>query len=303
MSTINSNYIGNKSMKNVLTRLDKQEQIKEKFNTFLTTNNGKKFVSLLHREDIRVLANRLGCSYILFTPSIVKLNNFIDNIIEKANIKPEKPNVKIYTNIEVKKVKPFLSKEERRIINIRHARHHRFGKDAILHAYETHKINKWERKNPKPIKEDPFQKDLFENYFMQEWNNKREKALESIRDLLSKKYYKAKYFHIYHVFKDENGTMCRDLIQRIIDKEDEGKIVNYLRNNHRIIKLATTWADSLCLNDKFMYVQITNDDESLGRIVLNKRKYDIKYTPMRILPTGEIIPAKFERVPSDGIPF
>lgn len=303
MSTINSNYIGNKSMKNVLTRLDKQEQIKEKFNTFLTTNSGKKFVSLLHKEDIRVLANRLGCSYILFTPSIVKLNNFIDNIIEKANIKPEKPNIQVYTNIEVKKVKPFLSREERRIINIRHARHHRFGKDAILHAYETHKINKWERKNPKPIKEDPFQKDLFENYFMQEWNNKREKALESIRDLLSKKYYKAKYFHIYHVFKNENGTMCRDLIQRIVDKEDEGKIVNYLRNNHRIIKLATTWADSLCLNDKFMYVQITNDDESLGRIVLNKRKYNIKYTPMRILPTGEIIPAKFERVPSDGIPF
>ena len=26
MSTINSNYIGNKSMKNVLTRLDKQEK-------------------------------------------------------------------------------------------------------------------------------------------------------------------------------------------------------------------------------------------------------------------------------------
>ena len=90
MSTINSNYIGNKSMKNVLTRLDKQEQIKEKFNTFLTTNNGKKFVSLLHREDIRVLANRLGCSYILFTPSIVKLNNFIDSIVREANIKPKK---------------------------------------------------------------------------------------------------------------------------------------------------------------------------------------------------------------------
>lgn len=303
MSTINSNYIGNKSMKNVLTRLDKQEQIKEKFNTFLTTNNGKKFVSLLHREDIRVLANRLGCSYILFTPSIVKLNNFIDSIVREANIKPKKPNIRTYTKVNIKKVNPFLSKEERRIINIRYARHHRFGKDAILHAYETHKINKWERKNPKPIKEDPFQKDLFENYFMQEWNNKREKALESIRDLLSKKYYKTKYFHLYHVFRDDKNVMHKNLIQRIVDKEDEGKVINYLNDKHCIIKLAITWADSLCLNDNFMYVQITNDDESLGRIILNRRKYDTKYTPMRILSTGEIIPAKFERIPIDGIPF
>ena len=59
-----------KTISKVIDKLNKQEQIKEKFNTFLTTNNGKKFVSLLHREDIRVLANRLGCSYILFTPSI-----------------------------------------------------------------------------------------------------------------------------------------------------------------------------------------------------------------------------------------
>jgi hypothetical protein len=49
--------------------------------------------------------------------------------------------------------------------------------DRLIQA----KVDDWERKNPKPIKQDSTQKDLFENEFMNEWYEKRLRAYENAK--------------------------------------------------------------------------------------------------------------------------
>lgn len=55
------------------------------------------------------------------------------------------------------------------------------------HAYETHKIQKWERKNPRPT-EVELKMFLFPEILRSEWETKRTIVLEHIRDELSKRY-------------------------------------------------------------------------------------------------------------------
>lgn len=64
----------------------------------------------------------------------------------------------------------------------------KLGEAERLHMIEQLKIAKWERKNQCPVEINGKQKDLFENQFLPQWREEREKALERIRDFVVSAY-------------------------------------------------------------------------------------------------------------------
>lgn len=74
------------------------------------------------------------------------------------------------------------------------------GVAAKCHAYELHKLQKWERRNPKPTEKE-LKSFLFPDILQKEWELRRTKAIENFRDMLSNKYCKG------HVYKPEELSL------------------------------------------------------------------------------------------------
>lgn len=53
-----------------------------------------------------------------------------------------------------------------------------------------HKTAQWEKKNPRPIKENVNEPDLFEAQYIPQWEAKRDAVIERFRDVVVSKYYK-----------------------------------------------------------------------------------------------------------------
>lgn len=62
------------------------------------------------------------------------------------------------------------------------------GRAWYMEQVVQHKIAKWERKNPCPVKQDQNPPDIFEQEFLIPWKAKREQALERIRDFVVSMY-------------------------------------------------------------------------------------------------------------------
>lgn len=72
------------------------------------------------------------------------------------------------------------------------------GVASKCHMYEIHKMDKWDHKNPPPTERE-LKSFLFPEILKSEWKIKRERALESIRDMLSNKYYKGYSYSPAHL--------------------------------------------------------------------------------------------------------
>lgn len=68
-----------------------------------------------------------------------------------------------------------------------HTFHHK-GRAWFMEQIVQHKLAKWEKKNPCPVKTDDKQQDLFEEEFVVPWKAKREMALEHFRDFVVSMY-------------------------------------------------------------------------------------------------------------------
>lgn len=62
------------------------------------------------------------------------------------------------------------------------------GRAWFMEQIVQHKLAKWEKKNPCPVKTDDKQQDLFEEEFVVPWKAKREMALEHFRDFVVSMY-------------------------------------------------------------------------------------------------------------------
>lgn len=74
---------------------------------------------------------------------------------------------------------------------------------AYMEAYAQHKLNRWLKKNPCPIKLDGIQQDLFEREFLKPWEEARDKETERCRNFVISVYDKLSLIGRYKKSSDK----------------------------------------------------------------------------------------------------
>lgn len=135
---------------------------------------------------------------------------------------------------ELKRSRPWYMLLKRNSINIENTRKpKRLNRTELLEGYVQHKLNKWEKRNPCPVKKD----DLFYSQQYPVWKEKRDSAEEHIRDLVIARYDK---LQLIGRFKSPNELYKEQEIAKIKDNGDtvvHGG-VNNLPESSKIIKMA-----------------------------------------------------------------
>ena len=70
-------------------------------------------------------------------------------------------------------------------------------KERYVELYIAHKLEKWERKNPCPVKENSSQEDLFKDEFVMAWKAEKEDAAKRIREFVLSVYDKSPVIGYY----------------------------------------------------------------------------------------------------------
>lgn len=70
-------------------------------------------------------------------------------------------------------------------------------KERCIELYIAHKLEKWERKHPCPVKEDASQEDLFKDEFVMAWKAEKETAAKRIREFVLSVYDKSPVIGYY----------------------------------------------------------------------------------------------------------
>lgn len=102
---------------------------------------------------------------------------------------------------------------------------HPQGQQWYMEQVVQHKLAKWEKKNPRPVKKDQNPPDMFEQEFMAPWNAARENALKHIRDLVVSMYDK---LPLTGRFQKSDDEYYEKLVAEIKDKTNEGHDINHL---------------------------------------------------------------------------
>ena len=112
----------------------------------------------------------------------------------------------------------------------------RKGRAWFMEQVVQHKLAKWEKKNPCPVKTDDKQQDLFEEEFMTPWKAKKELALERIRDFVVSIYDK---LPLTGRFKQSDSECVEEHIADIKDIGAEGNKINHLNpDKSKLLKVA-----------------------------------------------------------------
>ena len=115
----------------------------------------------------------------------------------------------------------------------------KMNKCEYMEALAQHKLAKWIRNNPRPIKDDKTNPDLFEKQYIPEWEAKRDLALERFRNFVVSIYDK---LHVVGNKVDrKEGKMVENVVAEIKDVDGKGHDVNYpnLREDDKLYKNAT----------------------------------------------------------------
>ena len=83
-----------------------------------------------------------------------------------------------------------------------------------IEAYISHKLAKWEKKNPCPIKLDGIQQDLFENEFLLPWKEKKNLELKRISEFVISVYGK---FPLVGRFKQSDDKYKEKMLEHLKD--------------------------------------------------------------------------------------
>lgn len=155
---------------------------------------------------------------------------------------------------------------------------------AYMEAYTNHKMNKWLKKNPCPIKLDGIQKDMFEQEFLKPWQEARDKELERIRSFVASVYDKLTLMGRY---KTIEGKYIEKQIGRI--KRNKvlfmyNKTINEIpTSNSKFYKSVQKKVDSYKKKNSSLVCCILVDNANkIGRIVLPKAAQQLQ-TMMHVL--------------------
>lgn len=190
------------TIKDKLNKIEFVENTVEKIGKFIRTKRGISFVNALHTAPFRELCRRFNAPKFMlsFDSDTVNLNlveaavNKQGTIIHRKTRKPvSEPINSIKTDIR-------LTNEELKKYN--KANHPRkMGFAALMHAYEEHKMAKFEKKHPAPTERE-LAEDLFPEELKAGWRTMMNIHREYVRNMLCKIYAKTeKKERDYRVFK------------------------------------------------------------------------------------------------------
>lgn len=130
-----------------------------------------------------------------------------------------------------------------------------------------HKLAKWEKKHPRPVKEDETQPDLFEAQFVVPWEKEREDALERIRDFVVSVYDK---LPLTGRFKKTENEYTESLVAELKDKNMDGHRVNELDpEKSKLLKKAQVVTNKVKAKRPSLVATNLKDHKRLkGRIIL-----------------------------------
>ena len=135
---------------------------------------------------------------------------------------------------------------------------------AYMEAYTQHKLKKWERKHPKPIRFEGIQLDMFETKFAVPWKESRTKELERIRSFVASVYDKLALIGRYRTPEGkyiETGIMY---VKRGKVLSKPYKSINDIpANNKTLRKLIKT-----NISDNLVCCILADNKNKIGRIIL-----------------------------------
>ena len=131
-----------------------------------------------------------------------------------------------------------------------------------------HKIAKWERNNPRPIKSDDLQDDIFSIEYMIPWNAERDRAIERIHDFVLSLYDK---LPLTGRFKTGEHKYTETLVAELKDHAGEGHRVNELKPESVLMKKAQKITNEIhAKNNRLIATNLRDHKRQRGRIILPK---------------------------------
>lgn len=129
------------------------------------------------------------------------------------------------------------------------------------------KLAKWEKRNPRPVPQDSDQKDIFENQFVPEWEQRRNKEIERIRDFAVSLYHKLVLTGRY---QPTEGKFEEKKVGELKDKNQEGNKINELcPTKSKLLKMAKELTNTAAKEDKSLVATHLKDHKGeRGRIIL-----------------------------------
>ena len=210
-----------KDIKSLLNKIKKEEKIIEKIAIFLKTKRGQGFVSKLYTQPFVQLCRIYNApKFIQLYSNSTYNRNLVLAAIKKYNISiPSYTNTIVYTNTW-SKTPVRLTKKEAKEMNARRPK--KLGFAARMHAYEEHKLKKFENKHI------PTERDLKQDLFSEELKSQINTQLyihrEYVRNFLSRVYCKTeKREPFYRLFMVYENTVTNG----IYEKEGDPYIVGY----------------------------------------------------------------------------
>ena len=140
----------------------------------------------------------------------------------------------------------------------------RLNRIELLEGYVQHKLQKWERKNPCPVKEG----DLFYSQQFPEWKALKDVAEERIRDLIVAKYDK---LPLIGRFKSNDELYKEQEIAKIKDDGETAKYggVNQLPESSKVIKMARKETNKVkAKRGNLICTNLRDHRKKTGRILL-----------------------------------
>ena len=148
------------------------------------------------------------------------------------------------------------------------------GRAWFMEQMVQHKLAKWERKNPCPIKKDNSQQDLFEAEFLTPWKNEREKALERFRDFVVSIYDKLPLTGRFKINESGMASYQEKLVAEIKDIGGEGHKINDLdQDKSKLLKSAKKITNKTKGNNpNLVCTNLKDHKRQKGRIILPDMK-------------------------------
>ena len=140
----------------------------------------------------------------------------------------------------------------------------KINRTELMEGYVQHKLDKWKRKHPCPVKKD----DLFYSQQFPIWESEKNAAEEHIRDLIVAKYDK---LQLVGRFKSSNELYKEQEIAQIKDNGETAKYggVNNLPENSKVMKMARKETNKVKAKRKnLICTNLKDHRKKHGRILL-----------------------------------
>lgn len=140
---------------------------------------------------------------------------------------------------------------------------------AYMEAYAQHKLERWLKKNPCPVKLDGIQQDMFEKEFLVPWQEAKDKELARCRDFVISVYDKLSLVGRY---KQSEDKYEHKEVAKLKDKEQDISKhggINNIPDDARLLKMAKKITDKEKEDNKTLIAtNLLDHNRKQGRIIL-----------------------------------